>query len=75
MVPEGDGVRPGGEQRVALLGRHADDVCVFAVDDDKVRADLFFDAPQIFGGEIEAGIADHVADCEYAKEHVGIAPF
>ena len=38
------GVGPGGEQRVALLGRDADDVGVLTVDDDEVRAEFFSDA-------------------------------
>ncbi len=59
VVAERDDVGPGGEDRVGLLRRHADDVGVFAVDDDKNQAQ----APCADGAfSLQPRLAHNVAD-------------
>lgn len=55
VVAERDHIGPGGEDRVGLLRRHADDVGVFAVDDGEINVFLLPERAQALGQKRQAG--------------------
>ena len=69
VVAERHTVRAGGEDRLRLRRRDADDVGVFAVDDREGHIVHFFQGRQPAGEKIEAGLAADVADGENVDSH------
>ena len=62
VVAERDDVRPGVQYGVRLARSYADNVCVFAVYDDKIKLKLLAQTAQIFSKIIQPRLSAHVAD-------------
>ena len=75
MVAERDDDRTGGEDCVRLLGRDADDVGVFAVDDREINVLLLLEGTQVLAQKCKAGRAHNVAHGQNAQDHTCPLPF
>ena len=62
VVAEGYDIRPGVQYGVRLARSYADNVCVFAVYDDKIKLKLLAQTAQIFSKIIQPRLSAHVAD-------------
>ena len=75
VVAERDDVRTGGEDRIRLLGRDADDVGVFAVDDREINVFLLLEGTQVLAQKCKAGRAHNVAHGQNTQDHICPLPF
>ncbi len=69
VVAQRHHVRPGAQQRVRLLGRDADDVRVFTVDDGEGDVLFALVVAQTRGQKIQSGLAAHIAHGEDLNAH------
>ena len=74
VVAQRDHVRPGGEDLLALRGRHADDVGVLPVDHGKIDAVLLLHGAQRPAEVFQPRLAADVAHREHSDCH-GVASF
>ena len=69
VVAEGDNIRSGVENHIRLLRRNADNICVFAVDHDKVQLHFLAYPAQVFIQIIKARLAANIANCQNFYAH------
>ena len=69
VVAERDDVRAGSKDRIRLLGRDADDVGVFTVDDREIDVLPLLEGAQVLAQKCKAGRTHNVAHGQNTQDH------